>query len=259
MIRNIKNPIVKTDWPHGYVLKITNALDSKKQSFMEGQTEMMVFLNEKSISCPKPVKNILAKYCSLEKIGDNQYMVRLLEFLPGKPIHEVILTNNLFFQAGEYVAHIDRALKSFQHDAYKDHKTLWMMESVPKLSDFFYALKDAEKQVIVEQVIEAFEKNVLINIDDFEKGMIHGDFNEQNIIVNKTDKPNEYKISSIIDFGDSCFSHYVFELAISMCYMMIQTGEIETGGLVLAGYTSVRHVPEHERKVLKVYKIINIY
>lgn len=55
-----------------------------------------------------------------------------------------------------------------------------------------------------------------------------------------------------LDFGDTSYSYYVFELAIAMAYMMIESKELSTGGLVIAGYGMIRNIPEHERKVLKV-------
>lgn len=39
-----------------------------------------------------------------------------------------------------------------------------------------------------------------------------------------------------------------------MAYMMIESKELSTGGLVIAGYGMIRNIPEHERKVLKVRK-----
>lgn len=55
-----------------------------------------------------------------------------------------------------------------------------------------------------------------------------------------------------LDFGDTSYSYYVFELAIAMAYMIIESKELSTGGLVIAGYGMIRSIPEHERKVLKV-------
>lgn len=43
---NVRNPILSSNWSHGYVMKVLNALDSKKISFLEGQTEMMIFLRK---------------------------------------------------------------------------------------------------------------------------------------------------------------------------------------------------------------------
>ena len=53
-------------------------------------------------------------------------------------------------------------------------------------------------------------------------GIIHGDFNEQNILCNK-DVTGEWYVCAVLDFGDAHYSAYVFELAITMCYMMMQS------------------------------------
>lgn len=37
-----------------------------------------------------------------------------------------------------------------------------------------------------------------------------------------------------------------------MAYMMLLTGDVKTGGFVLAGYSTVRIVPEKELKLLRV-------
>lgn len=83
-------------------------------------------------------------------------------------------------------------------------------------------------------------------------GLIHGDFNEQNILVTRGRKEGEFKVSGVLDFGDSQVSYYVFELAITMTYMMLQTKDLATGGLVIAGYSTVRPIPDVEFKMLKV-------
>jgi hydroxylysine kinase len=88
--------------------------------------------------------------------------------------------------------------------------------------------------------------------------MIHGDFNEQNIIVSKG-SGGEYKIAGVLDFGDSQYSCLLFEIAIALTYMMLITGEIESGGFFLAGYQMNRLIPENEMRLLKVNLISQSY
>lgn len=218
----------------------------------------MLFLAQQNIHCPRPVMNINGKYFSTTLIGETKHNVRVLEFIPGKIFHEVPKTSHLFYQAGEFIARIDNALKNFKHDAYARHRTLWMFDSIPRLEEFLFAVKDEEKKEIVEQVLAAFDTAVGQHQELFAKGIIHGDFNEQNILVGpiSADRPDDYKITGVIDFGDTSYSCYVYELAIAIAYMILQSGDIATGGLVMAGYSMVRKIPDHERKVLKV-RILN--
>ncbi|XP_014090489.1 hydroxylysine kinase [Bactrocera oleae] len=250
---NIKNPIIATPWPHGYVLKILNELDSKKTDFIDAQNELMIYLSKEGIVCPTPVTNVNGKYFSVEHMNGADYVVRLLEFVPGKMFHTVEKSNYLLYKSGEYIANIDRVLKNFQHDAYDTHKTLWMLESIPQLREFLYALQDHERKAIVEEIIDAFENNVLNKIDKLEKQIIHGDYNEQNIIVeqSKSSASGEYKVKGIIDFGDTNKSPVIFEIGIALTYMILQAKSLESGGYFLAGYTDIRPISNDERLLLK--------
>lgn len=219
----------------------------------------MLFLRQQGIECPKPVMNIFGKYHSIEKIEQSSHLVRLLEFIPGKIFNDVIKTKHLFYQVGEFIAKIDLALKRFRHEAYENHKSLWMLESVPQLAKFIHAVNDTKKQQLVQQVINHFNDTVLNHLNEFDKGVIHGDFNEFNIVVTKpTSQLDEFRVTGIIDFGDTCYSVYIFELAIAIAYMLLQTCELDTAGYVIAGYEELRPIPENERKILKVqfYNII---
>ena len=84
--------------------------------------------------------------------------------------------------------------------------------------------------------------------------MIHGDINEQNIIV-KEDDNKVYHISGLIDFGDVQYSCSVFEIAIAIMYVMIEVQTMDSndaGGHVLAGYLKHRNLTSLEWEILRV-------
>lgn len=41
---NVKNPLIVSHSVHGYVLKILNALDSKKEEFVDAQNQLLLYL-----------------------------------------------------------------------------------------------------------------------------------------------------------------------------------------------------------------------
>ena len=57
--------------------------------------------------------------------------------------------------------------------------------------------------------------SALMKLHPSEVGYIHGDFNEQNIIVDPQDN-----ILGVIDFGDSQKNPLVYDIAIAIMYMM---------------------------------------
>ena len=93
-------------------------------------------------------------------------------------------------------------------------------------------------------------------------GVIFGDLNDGNIFLDElplclSDTP-EYYVKGLIDFADHHRSCSVFELALSVCYMMMEACRkgtvppIEAGGLVLAGYFQTNTLTEAEKSMLKI-------
>ncbi|KAJ2944894.1 hypothetical protein O0L34_g1786 [Tuta absoluta] len=250
---NVKNPLITTHSPHGYVLKIMNSLDSQNVDVVEAQNEIMNFLNTRNVTCPKPVRNIFGHLHSVESIGGKQHAVRLLEYVPGELYKDAPKSEALFYQLGEFVANLDNKLQHFNHSGLAKREFMWMLSKVPDLDKIKSVIKDQEKLDLAEEVIEEFKYAVVPQLDELEKGVIHGDVNEMNVLVTKKQDggSSDYRISGIIDFGDIQYSYYVFELAITMTYAILITGDPRSGGLVLAGYTVNRRLPENEYRLLK--------
>jgi hydroxylysine kinase len=87
-------------------------------------------------------------------------------------------------------------------------------------------------------------------------GIIHGDFNEQNIIVRPSDDVSEDEpvIEGVIDFGDAILSPYVFDLATTIMYLMLDShvvDPLEVGGHIMAGYLSRRSLTLVDRAALR--------
>lgn len=104
---------------------------------------------------------------------------------------------------------------------------------------------------MVEEVVEAFEKNVLSKLNSFETQIIHGDFNEQNIIVEACANGEDYKVKGVIDFGDTNKSPLLFEVGIALTYMMLQAKNLESGGIFLAGFEAILPLNSELKQYLK--------
>ncbi|XP_075986078.1 hydroxylysine kinase isoform X2 [Anticarsia gemmatalis] len=250
---NVKNPLITTPSEHGYVLKIMNSIDSKDVAVVEAQNEIMNFLAARSVTCPKPIRNVYGHLYSIETIDGRQHAVRLLNYVPGDLLQDVPKSEALLYQLGEFAANIDTKLQNFNHSGLASREHMWMLTKVPLLDKFKSVIKDQERLDLVEEVIEEFKYAVVPRLDELEKGVIHGDINEMNVLVGL--KPGgsntDYRITGIIDFGDIQASYYVFELAIAMTYAIITSGDPRSGGFVLAGYTVNRRLPDDEYRLLK--------
>nr|CAH7761092.1 unnamed protein product [Callosobruchus chinensis] len=235
----------------GYVLKVINSEDSKNEKLFEGQSLLLEHLGEKGIPCPKPIVTKNQKLQVKVKLNGVEHLVRILEYIDGILLNKVECTPNLLYQVGRIAAELDEAMKDFTHDALSNRKFPWMLELVPDIKKYLYALRDNSKEDLVSAIVNDFETRVLCVASTFKSGIIHGDINEQNIVVEKAAN-REYRLKGIIDFGDVNQSCYLFELAIVMTYMILEARDVEVGGYVIAGYESIKDIPNEELHLLKI-------
>ncbi|NXA09787.1 HYKK kinase, partial [Sapayoa aenigma] len=245
-----------------YVLKITNSGDSREPELIEVQTRAMMFLGAEGFPSATPCLTKDGTIMSLES-GDaapenKKYMVRLLSYLPGTPVAKTGTTAQLLFEIGKLAASLDKALaEKFHHPSVKRlHRGqfIWNLANVPLLDQYIYALGQNKYRAVVEQVIEQFKGKVIPKLSSFRACINHGDLNDHNILVESSSgslENPEYRVSGILDFSDMSYGYYVFEVAIAIMYMMIESPDpLDVGGHVLAGFESVVPLTAEERGAL---------
>ncbi|CAD5115365.1 DgyrCDS4344 [Dimorphilus gyrociliatus] len=238
-----------------YLLKVLNCMDSKKNHFL-GEHALQKHLNSKlSVKCPQPVMNIEGKEISFECLDPNKNevsnLVRLFTYVPGIIFHKGTYSAMQFYKFGKVLAQMENALIDFNHQTLVGHSTVWNLKFIPDLKKFTNAVKNDGYVKMVEEVIQNFESDILPNLKNFREGVIHGDTNEQNILINNL--TDDADIVGLIDFGDCCFSYVVFDLAITIMYFMVETKSVaplDVGGHILAGY--LEENSQSSRKINKV-------
>lgn len=249
------NPHIPEIWSEGYILKLTNSLESKNLDALESQNSMMSHLAKSGLLVSEPFKDKKGNVINTKILSDDElHAVRLIKFIPGITlINALPWTTDLFYQVGSITAQVDNSLETFHHPSFDTKDSLWFLSNIPKLSEFTPHLKDAKNKKLAEDIVNEFESTVIPLMDSLKKGIIHGDLNEQNIICQKDG--DEIKVTSVIDFGDSQKNPFVFEIAIASMYMMTKCKTIHPNlavGHVLAGYLQNRQLDENEWKVLKI-------
>ena len=90
---------------------------------------------------------------------------------------------------------MDMSLKSFQHPAYESRNNIWYLNSIPQVKNFLHAVQDEDRRAMCKDIFDSFDKEVLGKQDQLEVGIIHGDFNEQNILVRPmANDPEQWEI-----------------------------------------------------------------
>eukprot|EP00096_Caligus_rogercresseyi_P004451 TRINITY_DN18718_c0_g1_i1.p1 TRINITY_DN18718_c0_g1~~TRINITY_DN18718_c0_g1_i1.p1 ORF type:complete len:353 (+),score=30.81 TRINITY_DN18718_c0_g1_i1:106-1059(+) len=239
----------------GYVLKVTNHVDSQNPAIYDSQNKIMSYLRGKDLSVPEAIVNKQGDFMSVETtlFPGNSHVVRVLKFLPGTILYSVPKwTTNIFFDMGDYVGRLTKALYGYTDPVLSERVFMWQLKFVQSLKPDFYTnsfTQDPDKLRLIDSIIECFMGSDVFN-PMLEKGIIHGDFNEQNVLLNK-----DNQICGLIDFGDVHEAPLIFELALTIMYAMTKSNVIppnEVGGHVIAGYLRHRRLSDMERKILKV-------
>ncbi|KAL4630770.1 hydroxylysine kinase isoform X1 [Arapaima gigas] len=240
-----------------YVLKIMNSTDSENWTLLEMHTCSMAFLHQHGLPVQTAVPTLTGELMNLQTIESEsvskRYMVRLMTYLPGTPVAKVSCTPEILYDIGKMAATLDEVLQQMDHPnrgALERENFIWNLSNTPLLEPYLHVMDGEPLQQLVKDVIEQYKCHVLPNLSSFRKCINHGDFNDHNILVEPDDLAG-YKISGILDFGDMSCGYYVFELAITIMYMMIESpNPLEVGGPLLAGWESIIPLNEAERNSL---------
>eukprot|EP00058_Branchiostoma_floridae_P009086 XP_002594574.1 hypothetical protein BRAFLDRAFT_77546 [Branchiostoma floridae] len=129
---------------------------------------------------------------------------------------------------------------------------VWSLKCLPSLENYLHCLKEERHKDINREIILAFREKVLSRMDDLPHGVMHGDFNDLNVLVEEDPvTPSEYRVCGLLDYGDAIVNPYVFDLAIALMYFMsVVKDPITFGGHLVAGFESVRPLTPAEWDVL---------
>jgi hypothetical protein len=132
--------------------------------------------------------------------------MRLLLWVDGKPMSSCSpISIETMAQAGMYLGRLCHALDDLTRDndlavqaATRYHA--WDGKNTLDLEKFTPYIKDPPRQSLVLSVIEAFREDLGFGESPSRCGILHGDFNDANIILN-----DQGIVDGVIDFGDSTY------------------------------------------------------
>ena len=138
-------------------------------------------------------------------------------------------------------------------------KREWDLSQLFALESYIMMASQSERELeVLQNVYKNFIKEVIPQLGHLEKHVIHGDLNDDNILVVPSCNGNGHEIASVLDFGDVSLSYRVFDIAICMMYMIllrVKQGDphkeaIRAVGHLLSGYQSINSLTELELSLL---------
>ena len=130
---------------------------------------------------------------------------------------------------------------------------MWDLMAADKVEQFCDVVNDQQRIKMIREVCASFSEEVVPKLHLLPKQFIHGDANYGNIIVTPD---NNF---GFIDFGDFNYTCRVFELAISLMYILnvnqngvLSYGRTRMAGHFFAGYQSINPLSDEELQLLHV-------
>jgi Ser/Thr protein kinase RdoA (MazF antagonist) len=213
-----------------YLVKVHNGVESlnfiklwkeesaHERSVIHLQNTIMEHLNRHEVTTNNPVPPMMAhdedtspptaaSIHSLpvvsEKHSPCQLVVRLLTWVPGRPMSSFpMLPLESIVNVGRFLGHFSAKLNLLNADqleaSHRFHQ--WDGENTAQLTEWVHYIQDEGKRSMITSIIDAFQKDLLDSGDAklFRCGLIHGDFNDANILFNE-----DFAVSGVLDFGDS--------------------------------------------------------
>ena len=173
------------------------------------QNGIMDHLNESGIPTSKPQLHLNAPMVvkSLpvvsSKDSPKELVIRLLSWVPGSPMSSVkFLPIEALAGAGEFLGKMAVKLDLMDASSYAAASRFhaWDGKNLVGLKDFTDCIEDEKRRGLVLSVVDTFQRRILDSGvgSKLRKGIIMGDYNDANIIIN-----DNYQVNGVIDFGDS--------------------------------------------------------
>ena len=212
-----------------FVCKIHNGVESKDfieqwraqgldyssfSSVIHLQNNIMLHLNAKGIPTNQPQHNSMydmpAHVQGLTVLSKEHspcdLVVRLLSWMDGTTMCSMQITPlECLADAGRFLGRMDRALDE-HNDPAAERFHAWDGKNTAELRPFLKYIKNQQRRLMITSILDTFQQSILDSGDakKFRTGIIHGDFHDANILVNK-----DFRICGVIDFGD-CVARYVY-------------------------------------------------
>lgn len=240
-----------------FVLKVMHP--AREQSFVEMQCQALQHLAKGAPQLPLP------RVCAtpggdaftVATLSDGlKRLVWLLTYMPGTVLAKVNPRSPELLQSlGQFLGETDAALADFSHPA--AHRELkWDLSRAGWIRGYLHYIGEPVRRALVERFLEQYDSTVVPALPSLRRGVIYGDANDYNVLVNAP-WPQPRRMLSVIDFGDMHHSVIVSEVAIAGAYAILgEKDPLPAANAIIAGYHNA--FPLNEAEISLLYTLIGL-
>jgi Ser/Thr protein kinase RdoA (MazF antagonist) len=238
-----QNALIKTSEAN-YVFKIANKRWSHE--FLEMQTDVLGYLKN---TAPELVFPSIVKSLDGQKIiYVDGFAIRLLTYLEGELYTNTPKSPELYQDIGRFLGQFSRAMANYSLEVTDGSDELWKLDNVMACKTYLPEVIDEDARDRIERLYVVYENKILPKLPNLRKAVIHGDANEQNLLV-AADRPTT--ISGLIDFGEMQLASQVNDLAIALAYTLLGEDDIAMASeKIIEGYDREFKLEDAEREIL---------
>lgn len=224
----------------GLVLKIANALEDPVM--LAAQQSALDHLSGSGVRTPRVIRTLDGGTLVRVRNGGAEHDAWAITILPGMPLSAATRGPRLLNDLGRATARLGDALASFDHPA--THREFhWDVRHARRIVDERLALvSDTTTRALIGDLCRRFDADTRPHLDRLARGVVHGDLNDNNILVGHvSDAELDPVVTGIVDFGDMVHSYRIADLAIAIAYAML--GESDPLGVaseIVRGYAAAR-------------------
>jgi len=203
---------------NGKKLLVKITMNPDERDFVLAQNK--VLLNLTGNITPKPLSTRNGKYHVDITISGISHPLRVLSFIEGDFLGEVEPEKAFFSSFGDVLGQLDKELEAMANPVLKCHSHEWDLARFQELKPLTEFISDPELKRLVLYFFMKHHEEVIPVYHLLTKGLIHGDANEWNVLVEKQNTETPFRVKGLIDFGDMTYSARVHEIAIALAYSL---------------------------------------
>lgn len=146
---------------------------------------------------------------------------------------------------GRLLGEMDRSLENFSHPGAK-RSYAWDIGRADMHLENLTFIAEADKREAVRAILARFVNEVLPQLGDCPRQVIHNDANDYNVLLDDVGS-----VSGLLDFGDMVETWRVVEIAVAGAYALIGTPDpVDTIGRLAGAYHAVNPISETEADLI---------
>jgi len=187
-------------------------------------------------------------------LGGGPRLVLLLTWVAGVPLAQARpRTPELHESLGRFLGELDRGLSAFEHEAAR-RELKWDLSRAGWTREALPCIAEPGHRELARRFLDLYQQAVTPALPRLRRGVIHGDGNDWNAIVDGP-RGEPHAVVSVVDFGDMHHGLIAAEPAVAAAYALLaQPDPLAAASAVVRGYH--RAFPLREDEIAALLPLI---